>query len=354
MKYITSKYTFGERDKSVSPKSVTINEVKEAERNRKKTLIKLVASGILLAIMIVFGSVAWFTMNNVTETDKMTMVASGERFIISVLEDGNDGIYYNDYHKLVQDSSAVVWKMTDENNMDNYDSSGKGIHPGSCGVISFYVTPKVETVNLKFTFEVIGYVSKETGDESEKNVTMTPVEQGSALEKYLNGHILLFEERSGSSDAYKYSKPILSDEDMKRVIDSNTYSDNGTQQKVDIYWVWPNTLSNLVDARDCQKVVVTGEPFTTDDDYQRIVENITTYPYYYLKGFSFDQQPSQSEENESESGGQSSDITLTEDKLVTDYDKYGDMYDQADNDIGMGIDFILLKMSVAEADSVGE
>lgn len=326
----------------------------ELKKLRRNSIIKLSAMTVMLAIIVAFVSVAWFTMNRVVETDQMTMVASGQRFIISVLEGGSDGIYYEDYHKLVQGSSTVVWKMTDEKNMNNYSESSKGIHPGTQGVISFYVTPKVDTVDLKFTFEVIGYVSEETSDESGKSVTMTQVEQGSALGKYLNGHILLFEERSGEQGSYKYSKPILSGEDMKRVIASNTYSESETSTLVNIYWVWPNTLSNLVDARECQKVVVTGEPFTEDDDYRKIVANITTYPQFYLKGFVLDQQSSEGKEGESGSGGQSADITLTEEMLVTDYDKYGDMYDQADNDIGMGVDFILLRMSVAETGSVGE
>ena len=34
--------------------------------------------------------------------------------------------------------------------------------------------------------------------------------------------------------------------------------------------------------------------------------------------------------------------------IARDYDIYGDYYDQADNDIGMGVNFILLKMSVSE------
>lgn len=61
MKYITPKYNFGEQVKSVSPKSVTIDEVKEAERNRKKSLIKLLAIGILLAIIIIFSSLHMIT-----------------------------------------------------------------------------------------------------------------------------------------------------------------------------------------------------------------------------------------------------------------------------------------------------
>ena len=42
-----------------------------------------------------------------------------------------------------------------------------------------------------------------------------------------------------------------------------------------------------------------------------------------------------------------------EEIIASEYQRYGDYYDQADNDIGMGVDFILLKLSVEEADSSG-
>ncbi|MDD6489611.1 MAG: hypothetical protein PUG48_07350 [Clostridia bacterium] len=358
MKDITSKYNIGKLTESALPGENTVNEVKETSCNSKKSLkksliqslIKLIAISIVLTIIIIFSSFGWFTYNKETETDNMMMVSDTPKYELSVLTGGSNGIYYDNYHQSVQDSSAIVWQMTEENNMDNYGTSSKGIHPGSCGVISFYITPKVESVDLKFTFEVVGYVSEEKSSETEK--TITQLEKDSVSAEYLNGHILLFEERSGNSDSYTYSKPILSNEDMKRVISSNTYTGKGNRQQVNIYWVWPNTLSTLVDARSCTTITVQETPFTTGEDYNKIVENIITYPDYYLKNVDSTSQSAQ--EGESTTPRQAEEEKLTEEIIARDYDKYGDLYDQADNDIGMGVDFIMLKLSVSEADSNGE
>ena len=71
----------------------------------------------------------------------------------------------------------------------------------------------------------------------------------------------------------------------------------------------------------------------------RLLTNIRAYPDYYCKGVS---RPA------------NAGAMLSEPTIVTDYDKYGDYYDQADNDIGMGVNFILLKLSVSEVSSAGE
>lgn len=276
----------------------------------------------------------------------MSVAVSGPNYDILVLENGSDGIYY-DYHSLVKDSSAVVWQMAETNNMGNYNdtSINKGIKPGSDGVISFYVKPYVDTVDLSFTFELLGYRYDENEEDKMKQLDL---DDSPAI--FLNGHILLFEERTGTEENYTYSKPILSNEDMQRVISKNTYSRkvNDEPTQVDIYWVWPTTLSTLIDARNCEKINVTEIPFlnqtpysdaSSKSAYKEVVDNILTYTDYYCKGVS---------------RSVNANDRLTESAIVTDYDKYGDYYDQADNDIGMGVNFILLKMSVSEVSSGGE
>ena len=323
------------------------------------SLIKMSIPLVLCTVVFCLASVAWFAKNTSVKGGGMTIVAADPKYVISVLGSGNNGKYYEKYHKLVRDPSAIVWQMTADNNMDNdVNSATNGIHPGSYGAISFYVTPKVESVDLKFAFEVVGYVSGETGEGDSKEITMTPLEQSDVPAKYLNGHLLLFGGRTTNtledgSSVITYSDPILSNEDMMRVISSKTFSGVNTQTRVDIYWVWPRTLSTLVDARGCQNVKVTVAPFTTGDSYSKIVENIMTYPSYYLKEDTLASQSSQSSENESITSGQSQGASLTEAIIASEYQRYGDYYDQADNDIGMGVDFILLKLSVEEADSSG-
>jgi hypothetical protein len=75
-------------------------------------------------------TLSWFTQNRQVETSGMQIAVGGPNYDILVLENGSDGRYYNDYHSLVRDESAIVWQMVDDNNMENFgDASGnQGIY----------------------------------------------------------------------------------------------------------------------------------------------------------------------------------------------------------------------------------
>ena len=344
-------YPIGELPQSALPSSQVGDELAEKKRKQKKSLIKVGAMLVLCIILLIFFTLSWFTQNRQAETSGMQIAAGGPNYDILVLENGSNGRYYNDYHSLVRDESAVVWQMVNDNNMENYGdaSENQGIRPGSCGVISFYVKPYVDTVNLSFDFEILGYSYDEEATNNADRMEL--LESNEPPAQFLNGHILLFEERTGATeDDYIYSKPILSNSDMQRIISKNTYTKKANDEptKVDIYWVWPMTLSRLIDARTCQKITVTDLPFTNTNQYSEssntsayseVVDNIREYPDFYFKGVN---RPANVND------------WLSEEAIATDYDKYGDYYDQADNDIGMGVDFILLKMSVSEVSSSGE
>ena len=346
-----NKYPIGELPQSASSSSKTVDELAEKKKNQKKSLIKMVAMGILTLILLIFSSLSWFTMNTQVESGGMQIAAGGPNYEILVLENGSNGQYYADYHSLVKDSSAVVWQMVDANNMGNYNdtSQNPGIKPGSYGMVSFYVKPLVDTVDLSFNFELLGYKYDKDVVNAADKMQLLDSDESPAL--FLNGHILLFEERTGETeDDFVYSKPILSNEDMQRVISKNTYTRkaNDAPTQVDIYWVWPTTLSKVIDARGCTKISVTEEPFTnktayseqsSTSAYSEVVDNIRAYPDYYCKGVS---RPENANDR------------LDPNDIVKDYDKYGDYYDQADNDIGMGVNYILLKLSVSEVTSAGE
>ena len=287
------------------------------------------------------------------------MTAEGLNYEISMLSGSKVGIF-TDRHNLVHDNSAIYWEMTATNNLENYNSpvyeSGtlitpgdQGLHPGSYGVISFYVTPKVDTLNLKFDFEIIGYQEsiddKGTVTETDDVPVLTALENlgsgtGVTAQNLLNGHILLFEHRDistvGDVTTITYSTPILSDEDMHRIF-YRTINGKDEAKPIDIYWVWPNTLSTLVDARNSG---ITTVPFCEDDDdyeydsYSAITDNIEEYPKYYLKGLT-------------------SGTSVAVDAISANYDGYGDLYDQGDNEIGMRVNYLLLKLSISEGTAGG-
>ena len=303
------------------------------------------------------------------------MKVQGPNYEISTLN-GIDGAFYDPYHEMIQESesdSYLVWQMTEEDNMGNYSGSA-GIRPGSHGKISFYVTPKVETVYLDFSFEIIGYRYSETtattpnAEEGETTVTsreMIPITSSSpneterSVSNYLNGHILLFENRTLRGDDIIYSGLIASNDDMKRIIESKRFDmrqENNTQLMT-IYWVWPETLSKLVDATSNPRV--DNSPFTdaTDENNTRqaIMTNIADYPQYYLKNVSLETTIGDNDEEirTYTVKGETLDTNLNSTEIVEKYNVYSDLYDQVENNIGMTVDYILLRLSVTESTSAG-
>lgn len=317
-------------------------ESEEERRKQKKRVIKIVLLMILIALIIVFASIAWFSMNRDVGTSGMGVSVGSDSYQIVSL----DGITskYQDYYNYMpsgQDTS-MVWKMTAENNMENYTGDA-GISPGSFGTISFYVKPRDASVNLDLSFEIVGYKYSETtqaaAEEGQDPVTTKSMTRVSnELQGYLAGHIFLFETRTPVYDdpdsenkkiiSYMYSDPILSTTEIAKVISNRTFNKTDENTPVNIYWVWPKTLSTLVNAKE--NTYVTIEPFCEGSAYTAVVNNVTSYPTRFLYQYS------------------DTETTLTPALISSQYETYGDLYDRADNEIGLNVSYITLKMTTTE------
>ncbi len=328
-------------EKSASLEAAARQEVlAENAKKRKARLIKLGAMLAMTVIVLVFVTIGWFSMNKETSANGGNVNVSTLPYVIEPLSGGNN--IYQDYHDEVMSSDTMVWAMTSTDKMNNNNSStDKGIKPGHYGQISFYVKPRDTSINLDLTFEIVGYSCTETTDEEtdETTITMTPVD--AEYQRYLAGHIFLFADRVDITDpeteeviGYTYSKPIVSGADLKKTLPDQTYTKATQDTPVTIYWVWPETLSTLVDARINSNVNI--EPFISGADRTAVVTNIATYPNYYFHSYTAVEG-----------------VTLTESTLATGYDTYGEKYDSADNAIGKNVNYIRLKMTTEES-SEGE
>lgn len=56
-----NKYPIGELPQSASSSSKTVDELAEKKKNQKKSLIKMVAMGILTLILLIFSSLHMIT-----------------------------------------------------------------------------------------------------------------------------------------------------------------------------------------------------------------------------------------------------------------------------------------------------
>ena len=326
------------RDKLKRNVSSTVNQ-DELKVIKRKFIVMLAAMGVFVGAILVFKSVAWFTNNKNSSGDGMYMVAEGAPYDIVCLDDNKENIFQS-VHDLIKTDDTAVWQMTAQNNMENYDDNDEGLAPGSFGMVSFYVKPHDTSIDLNLTFELTGYEYLSNATEGTNKLIAVDDE----LQGYLNGHILLFQKRTEVINEatkeveYIYSEPVLPDGTASRFINKKFLKEN-ENTPVNIYWVWPKTLSTLVDASSNEYVGV--KPFCEGEDYKKICNDILTYPGKYLYEYAGEQ------------GEEGNDITLTEKLIAEKYDKYGDLYDRADNQIGMNVDYITLKMSTEESPSQG-
>ena len=276
----------------------------------------------------------------------MGVKSKGLSFELITLSGDNtnkNGVYYDPYHTAIRENESEgydIWLVDSGSNINNYSNTGTddgtlGIEPGSSGTIKYYIKP-YEDVTVTFTFQTIGYRAHTTTVGGQETVSMTELSSAAGRPAcFLNGHILLFE----GHDSY-YTGLIPTGNDGKRVFsrffefggnyDADTDGD-GTDDayEVEIHWIWPITLDTLVYNSNsaatmiCDKDAVVGEGET--NDYNRVVNNICTYPQYYLNGYS-------------------TTTTYTETMLVG----RNAMYNDADQEIGMNVEYVLLRLD-AEA-----
>ncbi len=312
---------------------------------------------IVLAVILVLGfvayfnhSLAWFSSNRDTSATGMGVKVKGKNFDLITLSNdttNKKGVYYDPYHAAIQENESEaydIWLVDSGSNINNYTNTGRddgtlGIEPGSSGVIKFYIKP-YQDVTVEFAFETIGYNSSKTTVGGKTQVTMTELSsEADESARFLNGHVLLFEGYDESTSFYSGLIPTGSD--GKRVFsrefqlngsyDADTDGDSASDAyEVDIYWIWPETLdalvynSNSTTTTICDRnaVASSGE----DNDYTKVVNNICTYPQYYLKNYSLNTTYTEA---------------LVSGRNIT--------YNDADQDIGMNIEYILLRLGAKDS-----
>ncbi|MCR5021792.1 hypothetical protein [Ruminococcus sp.] len=386
------KYNIGELAASASISNEKAEELRETARNRKKALIKLGAMMILILIMIIFGTISWFTMNTQVGSSGMGISTSTLPFILKTK--GYYG-YYDDrlpeeYKKLYDDQAtagypnnnnsgtlttadgtSIQWLITSDYNTKNYvlstsDDDDKGIRPGSGGEMKFWIASKGNSsVRVSFKIDIKPYITEyqlkpKENDEDPDEIyinpdTKQPVETGvvsiagnseyADIESYIKSHIVFFKKRTPHYktvedqeeqvlDYYTYSDLIPISENFNLVYDDvndeyiNTLDftfDNENNEYKDepfsIYWVWPETLA--------EAVLPDGKHHALCSDNE-ILEKLIENPSQYLKDYT----SADVDNNE-----------LNADTITRYYSKLSLKYNNADQDIGDTIGYLLLELS---------
>lgn len=235
----------------------------DALKRRRASLFKIGAVMILAFIVWVFSSIAWFSMNKTVSNSGIGINVDSLPFeLVSV------GDVTEDYVTLFQmaDSSysegirqetptnayragnngRLMWRLDAQNDGSSYLD---GLRPGASGTLSFKIIPLKNDefyVDCDFGIRAFTATYDEEDDEEETVVSLNEVDTltGTADEKnayrFINGHILFFQNRTIVSNKEQYSGYIGTDGLKVRI------PANSSDVTVTVYWKWVNTLDQML------------------------------------------------------------------------------------------------------------
>lgn len=249
-------------------------ENRENEKSFKKHLFLFLKNNILLAgavFAFILMTAAWFVNNSRVQAGGATVSAAADRkFELAAVGttgkyDGDGGVLKSILGIIVQDGADwsftegsetkkgtktsnskgdIVWVMSNDQNLNNNSNNSTGtIEPGNSGKLEFYVLPKDTSAHeFSFTLTVKGYYKDNSGYSpmSSKGNDFTE-----KFYKLLSGHIQFF----SSYDGEKYSNPLTATATAEGITLNGlkrSTTENETQTKVTIYWVWPYYVGDMI------------------------------------------------------------------------------------------------------------
>ena len=300
------KYPIGELAESASAAVLTADDQRsEKKQERNRSIIKLCAIGTLILIVIIFSSIAWFTMNTDVESGSMHIRTTELPFDIatkgasvrnadvinakhSEYAEGVQAIYpdADDVNETYYTGTSLLLRYDaasdDPATADIDESITPDISPGSSGELSLYVIPKTDSaINVKVSLNVVAFAEiekkvngvtvtkKNEDDEDVPDTELIEITDASdfaaaanaagnteaadsaadyvSAAEYLKGHVLFFGGEGDTADTtaesarYYYTTPYTT-----RIINKTiTAGNEGKAIQIPIYWMWTNTLGQI-------------------------------------------------------------------------------------------------------------
>lgn len=359
MKDTKLKYDIGEVEQSASQSSQAVDEIAEKKRNQKKSLIKLGAMGVLIAVTIIIGSLSWFTNNRSVEGSGMQIKAGGMPFELKT--SGTTALYQTRTNEIFPNAPSssttsggnptISWLVNQGSNINNYngsdktlkeitkiDSSDYGLGPGSNGILKFTVVPTNPDaqINLRFTTVLKGYSADYDDDGYEIDTKALTDISDENINRYLSGHILFFYELRDGSDTN-----IV-------MIENNEFEMSFTgETEVTLYWVWPETLRNILNRN------ITG---LDDSSAQNEIRKLLfAHPELFLERTGTPSDSSKPYDEISIASLTDENISsVSEDILTTTkkYEKYSGWYNNADQTLGDSVSYVSFELTAELNNSI--
>ena len=338
------------------------NPQSSQREGHKKGILALVKVALFLlfaAVIIVFGSIAWFTMNREAENSNMQMTSSDLPFEIkttgTVATNSSllGALGFKDGLAVTGGYSSsgrgdIKWMLSADDTM-----AASGLSPGTQGALHFTVCPLeynnaqnlavTYTLNLKAykltaakkeqIAEISNRIANEELDENDQPYTMPTVtlddmiqlsadpedENYSKALDYIQGHILVFK-NADNTGRIEFGQP------------QTFVMSCAADQEIPMHWVWPETLGNMVSSGTSTPNVCTGAEKTA------LITHIQEHPalYFPMGNFSADMLDENQHLN--------SNVLGTD--LVDYYPILNLAYNNADQVIGTEAQYIMLELVV--------
>ncbi len=345
----------------------------ELKKMRRMSYIKMVAMVGIMAAVLAFSSIAWFTMNREVEGSGVQMTAVNTPFELKTQGSAGNADSYlptgeAGYTKISEATGTLLttgsqqkiqWLVTDDYEANNY-ATGKtqdqlGIKPGSSGVLHFWIVPHDRaSLDLTFKLNVTPYKKQYPVVNGNPNyealptpVKMTDSAEDTAIMGYIDGHILFFRYHGLNDNPddltnTKYSK-LIDDSITEKITFEKDNEGNLLPYEVKIHWIWPETLGEAVlrdsesrtavcDTKTVEETSGEGDEAITTNSYSNeLLTKLNSEPSRFLNGYTFP----------------SGVTALTQEDITREYSTLSIRYNNADQEIGDNIMYLLAEMIVS-------
>jgi len=267
----------------------------DKRKMRRNALIKMAAMALFVVVVLVFNSIAWFTMNRNVSNAGMGVQVADYPLVIEVRGSnaenkslftkanealfGSGGAAYQEgeqpddtlqFFQATASKDKIIWEKTGNTAADGHYADG--LEPDACGKLTFWVVAKeAGTFDPEFQFQIKGFhavthdvkegantvtivdnlfeINEDLSDHSDVDATLTAALEAEKIQAlgYVRGHILFFKARD--DDGY-YSGFLGTDRSFRL---SDYYPDEGgttftkgEKKEITVYWKWANTLEQMI------------------------------------------------------------------------------------------------------------
>ena len=228
----------------------------ELKKMRRMSYIKMAAMVGFVVAIIVFSSIAWFTMNREVEGTGAQMRSANTGFELKVSSGtiGYSSLY--DYLPLFSTNNSLITDSSEDGSTIQWRISGNSdtIKPGSQGVLEFTIVENgADASSLHYDLDVLCYAAATSGTGD--NITVTGLTEITSTSNavsqnekdgadYLKSHLMFFKGRTGANESvWQYSGFIDNINDFTLTPEATATEGEYTAK---IYWIWPNTIGQIL------------------------------------------------------------------------------------------------------------